>query len=63
MSWTHPQCKECWHIEHPTIKVEPTRVVEPIKPYICCTCGKPTTDGIFIRRDPELVNYLNNKDN
>ena len=50
MSYTQPLCEQCWDTE------QPGRV--PVKfrndkELPCCMCGQPTSDGIYIRRDPK----------
>ena len=49
--WTHPICDDCWHAQQgervPHRLVEEYREVER-----CCSCGKQTKSGIYIRSDP-----------
>ena len=50
MTWTHTQCKDCWNAAHPEGRVAVR--VRDAEPEACCFCGKPTTAGIYVRRDP-----------
>lgn len=55
MSWTQPLCEECWNRENPGRS--PIRVDGLIEVNICCTCGAPTTAGIWTRKNPQEVPY------
>lgn len=54
MSWTQPVCDECWTQENP--ERTPIRV-NTVEVNVCCTCGLPTTAGIWVRKDPTKVPY------
>jgi hypothetical protein len=51
---THPICRDCFGAHFPGRVPVRVRCTEPEK---CCVCGDPTTDGIYIRADPESVAY------
>lgn len=53
-NWTHPICQADWDRTHPDR--EPVRLRrEHRDPEICCFCGKPTIDGIYVREDPGVL--------
>lgn len=54
MSWTQPQCNECWDKENPTRRA--TVLIHPDY-EICCDCGRETFSGIYTRKDPRTVNF------
>lgn len=53
-SWTQPLCAVCWDASHPGRR--PTTVIDSGE-ETCCSCGRPTTTGIFIRIDPALATH------
>lgn len=55
MTWTHAQCLDCWERQNPG---RGAYVVIGSSREMCCTCGKQTTDGIYIRMDPAQVKFL-----
>ena len=50
--WTHSICMDCYEREEPDRS--PT-VMFPPDDEICCFCGARTDDGIYYRKDPEVV--------
>jgi len=54
MSWTQPLCLACWESSRPG--QIPCRVRDDGEER-CCTCGRPTTEGIYVRLDPRTVPY------
>lgn len=53
-SFTQPQCRACWIDDNPNR--QPVALLpEERDDEICCTCGEPTDDGIYIRVDPQTV--------
>lgn len=49
--WTHSICGLCYAKMHPD-RV-PVRVLEHSE-EMCCFCGGPTREGIYVRADPRL---------
>lgn len=47
--WNHPMCLRCWRVEH--MDRDPVRLRES-ETETCCTCGRPTTHGIYVRGEP-----------
>jgi hypothetical protein len=47
--WTHAQCLQCWSSRNPGRQA--ARLLET-ETEICCFCGRPTDDGIYVRADP-----------
>lgn len=71
-NWTHPVCSRCWRAfgvgyavadqkhtdaEHLKLHPEPVRIREP-DTEVCALCQHPTRSGIFMRIDPELVEWV-----
>jgi len=50
--WTQPSCEPCFREHHP--RHEPYRFRYP-EAERCVYCGVPTTDGIYVRVNPERV--------
>lgn len=48
---TWPICRECYAKRYPGR--EPITLAPEVE--VCCDCGIPTTDGIYIREDPRKV--------
>jgi len=48
-NWTHAICPACWLVKNPNRA--PVRVATGDE-EICCFCGEPTDDGIYLREDP-----------
>ena len=59
VGWTHAICDYCYvargHVASPVRTTEPQREQ-------CCDCGMPTTDGIYIRDDPNFVRFPRPRD-
>lgn len=49
---SHPMCRECWEEKNP--QREPVRIRDP-ELEMCCWCGLPTNEGIFVRADGKLL--------
>ena len=50
--WTHNICAHCWN------KLNPDRETSELAigiAEICCYCGEETSDGIYIRDDPNKL--------
>ena len=54
MSWTQPQCFECWDKDNPDKR---PHVLVGATLEICCDCGKATYAGIYTRKDPKTVKF------
>jgi len=54
MSWTQPQCDNCWVLENGAR--EASRVIHR-EVENCCSCGRETVSGIYIRRNPLECRY------
>ena len=48
--WNHAICEECWKKRKPG--EEPVRIIGLVA-ELCCFCGNPTLDGIYVRQDPK----------
>jgi len=59
MAWSNqPICVACWTFEMG--ERVPVRVTyEPLE--VCCMCEAVTTDGIYVRRDADLVPFPTEK--
>lgn len=56
MTWNQPFCGVCFSADHPGRT--PVRLMEAVAvAEICANCGMPTSEGIYVRRDPKTVNY------
>jgi hypothetical protein len=55
VGWTHGICDDCW-LAFYFHNASPARSTEPEREQ-CCMCGMPTTSGIYIREDPQMVRY------
>lgn len=56
MNWNQPICDPCWGAEQPDRT--PARIAELYREDLtCCMCGRPTSSGILVRRDPREVPY------
>lgn len=54
MNWTQPICEDCWkkmYGQRQSIKIREADQEQ------CCMCGHNTNDGIYIRANPDLVNF------
>jgi len=56
-SWTQPQCASCFAAQNPGR--QPLTALVGYK-ETCCTCGKDTRDGIYIRIDPKVAKFPTN---
>lgn len=72
-SWTNALCEACWISEEGQFEVLPegdphagqmilagvrTPVITKGSPLEqCCECGSPTIIGIYVRRNPDLVQF------
>jgi hypothetical protein len=55
MSWfDHVICMKCWEKREGYGLRDPIRVLCD-RQEVCCFCGDPTTDRIYVRVDPSLV--------
>lgn len=55
-SWTQPACLDCWRERNPgRAPMHLTEFAREIE--TCCHCGQETSDGIYVRVDPETVPY------
>lgn len=52
--YSQPICSACWKLRFPD-RHYTTILGSPVKE--CCTCGKSTVEGIYIRIDPETVPF------
>lgn len=61
--WNHRICERCWFDGpgkitdddgYTVMARQPTRVVD-YPPGLCCYCGGITILGIFVRKDPTVV--------
>ncbi len=48
--WTHNMCMDCWVRENGDRT--PTRLIDA-DTEVCCFCGSETSDGIFVRAEPQ----------
>lgn len=55
-SWTQPQCASCYNKENPGRQAVIIGVAHA-EQEVCCTCGQYTQEGIYTRKDPNLVPY------
>ena len=52
--WTHNICGVCYQIEQPGRT--PATITEKYREVeTCCFCGVETREGIYYRKDPEVV--------
>lgn len=51
--WNHLMCAACWNADDRHVN----KAVEGANSEAenCCYCGKPTTSGIWVRADPEML--------
>lgn len=67
-NWNQPICEMCWiernseWEEHPDgfdvlVSIRQPVTVKNSGIETCCYCGDPTVVGIYIRKDPDEVNY------
>jgi hypothetical protein len=54
-NWTHAICDDCWDERYPDRNKSPRRGMGDLE--MCCWCGKDTNSGIYIREDPNVVNF------
>lgn len=55
-AWTQPSCDECWEVQYPGRN--PMRLTgEYREREVCCFCGSSTDGGIYVRVDPETVDF------
>lgn len=52
-NWTQPICEDCYFDK----KLDTPFKVKDAPSEICCNCGDPTVDGIYIRINPNEVEY------
>lgn len=52
--WAHLIC-EPDYVSHYPLRPQPPRVGTGGTPEPCCFCGEPTTSGIYVRHDPNLL--------
>jgi hypothetical protein len=50
--WTHVICAECWNARNPERKAVAMICREE---EICCYCGRRTTDGLYVRDNPDAL--------
>lgn len=50
--WTHSICIQCWIDKNPG---HAPHHVYPAECDVCCFCGRETTDGIYVREDPNTT--------
>jgi hypothetical protein len=53
-SWTHSICISCWQTRNPGRAPFSTAKKEL---EVCCFCGEHTSSGIYVRGDPNLVEF------
>jgi len=53
-NWNQPMCDPCFRQQNPGR--EPMRLMTPEIEY-CCNCGVFNTSGIYVRIDPDMVNF------
>lgn len=56
-NWTQPQCGICWELTYGPTRTPYRLVKEYRQREVCCTCGRRTRSGIYIRVDPSTVPY------
>lgn len=55
-TWNQPVCLKCYRQQHPgqqPICMAPTHTQDEV----CCDCGLPTSEGVYVRRDPAEVQF------
>lgn len=59
--WNHSICNECWTAgfgiepgSGRSAPLTPVRLVDP-KKEVCCFCGKEHQSGIYVRKNPEML--------
>jgi hypothetical protein len=60
MEWTQSICYDCWDKREPNripVRIRFSDDEFPDYVEICCDCGRKTIDGIFIKDDPNKVNF------
>ena len=53
--WTQPVCLPCWSIENPDGSAAAR--LNALTREVCCMCGRLTTAGIYVRKNPNTVRY------
>jgi hypothetical protein len=48
--WNHARCAACWKRDNPDRT--PVRV-RNADPTVCCSCGRVTVSGIYVRNNPD----------
>jgi hypothetical protein len=51
--WTHNICWDCWNEQEGRPRQPSLPKLGETPSDVCCWCGKPNTDGIYKRADPE----------
>ena len=57
-SWTHAICVSCWTAKHPDRDPAARMNARGLSEFgvdDCCYCGKPASEGIYVRDNPQVV--------
>lgn len=54
MTWTHNICEDCWNKRNPDRQA--VKLIERGH-MVCCFCGAHHASGIYVRHDPNSLEY------